>query len=148
RCQLLRRNADAVEQRHLLRRDASRARRLAGREVHDRLDVPLSSRCGPVWPGRRSSDAGWPVDARALGSSGRTGPTRAPVVLPSGRGASVSLGAEALVGVQAHGTAGMTLDRPGPRAESSRPRADVRDLRGLLLDMDGVLYRGDTALPG
>ncbi len=29
-----------------------------------------------------------------------------------------------------------------------RQRVDVRDLRALLLDMDGVLYRGDAIVPG
>ena len=33
-------------------------------------------------------------------------------------------------------------------AEPRRDRPDVRDLRALLLDMDGVVYRGDTVLPG
>lgn len=33
-------------------------------------------------------------------------------------------------------------------AGSMRERIDVRDLRALCIDMDGVLYRGETALPG
>jgi 4-nitrophenyl phosphatase len=34
------------------------------------------------------------------------------------------------------------------RSEPERDRTDVRDLRALMLDMDGVLYRGDAVLPG
>ena len=36
---------------------------------------------------------------------------------------------------------------PVQRGESEE-RVDLRDLRALLIDMDGVLYRGDTVLPG
>ena len=37
---------------------------------------------------------------------------------------------------------------PTSQAPPAGERVDVRDLRALMLDMDGVLYRGDTAIPG
>ena len=37
----------------------------------------------------------------------------------------------------------MTSNAPGPEA----PRS-LADLRALIIDIDGVLWRGDTALPG
>lgn len=41
----------------------------------------------------------------------------------------------------------MSIDPTSP-APPVPERVDVRDLRALLLDMDGVLYRGDTAIEG
>jgi 4-nitrophenyl phosphatase len=41
------------------------------------------------------------------------------------------------------------MDTPTASAPTEqRDRVDVRDLRALLLDMDGVLYRGDAVVPG
>jgi 4-nitrophenyl phosphatase len=42
----------------------------------------------------------------------------------------------------------MTPDSAPDAQPAARHVTDIRDLRALLLDMDGVLYRGDTALPG
>lgn len=41
----------------------------------------------------------------------------------------------------------MSLD-PNSPAPPARERVDVRDLRAIMLDMDGVLYRGEAAIPG
>ena len=41
----------------------------------------------------------------------------------------------------------MSVD-PASQAPSAHERVDVRDLRAIMLDMDGVLYRGDTAIAG
>ena len=37
---------------------------------------------------------------------------------------------------------------PRPRGEETRAPVDLHDVRAFVLDMDGVLYRGDTALAG
>jgi 4-nitrophenyl phosphatase len=42
----------------------------------------------------------------------------------------------------------MSVHSPPAHAGPRRERVDVRDLRALLLDMDGVVYRGDAVLPG
>lgn len=41
----------------------------------------------------------------------------------------------------------MSLD-PNSPAPPAPERVDVRDLRAIMLDMDGVLYRGEAAIPG
>jgi 4-nitrophenyl phosphatase len=42
----------------------------------------------------------------------------------------------------------MSASLPGPPPVPADEKLDVRDLRALCIDMDGVLYRGDTMLPG
>ena len=42
----------------------------------------------------------------------------------------------------------MSVQSTPADAGSGRERFDVRDLRAVLLDMDGVVYRGDMVLPG
>lgn len=42
----------------------------------------------------------------------------------------------------------MSANFPGPPPVPADEKLDVRDLRALCIDMDGVLYRGDTVLPG
>jgi 4-nitrophenyl phosphatase len=37
---------------------------------------------------------------------------------------------------------------PASQAPAAHESVDVRDLRAIMLDMDGVLYRGDTAIAG
>jgi len=61
---------------------------------------------------------------------------------------AVSFGARVLVVRDAAGSTLMSVQTTSADAGPRRERPDVRDLRALLLDMDGVLYRGDAVLPG